>query len=263
MRALPAAVAYPAAAFIAFASLSLLWTDDLPAGTNLLGFFLLPFALFVAVVGRAPFADWLPRVLATIGIALGCIFALIGVIQAATHTLLFYSPTVEVANTFASFFRVTSLFRDPSLYGRHVVLAIAVVLVAVWLKKVRIELALGLVALLFAGLYFSYSQSSFVALFVVVVLITAVVGDRRGRQLVAVVAVVGALAGAGVVAAAVTDHSVRKATSDRSRRVQSALRVFWQHPLEGVGLGSQPLASQRISKRLRGRSRASSRTRRR
>ncbi len=249
VRQLPSAVAYPAAAFLAFASLSLLWTDDLPAGTNLLGFFLLPFALLVAIVGRAPFADWLPRVLAVIGIALGCAFALIGVIQAATHTLLFYSPTVEVANTFASFFRVTSLFRDPSLYGRHVVLAIAIVLVTVWLKKIRIELALGLIALLFAGLYFSYSQSSFVALFVVVVLVTAVVGDRRGRQLVAVVAVVLALVGAGVVAAAVTDHSVRKATSDRSRRVQSTLRVFERHPLEGVGLGAQPLVSQRISKR--------------
>jgi O-antigen ligase len=102
---------------------------------------------------------------------------------------------------------------------------------------------------LFAGLYFSYSQSSFVALFVVVVLVTGVVGDRRGRQLVAAVAVVLALAGAGVVAAAVRDESIRKATSDRSRRVESTFTVFRQHPLYGVGLGAQPLASQENSKR--------------
>lgn len=249
VRPLPAALAYPAAAFVAFASLSLLWTDDLEAGTNLLGFFLLPFALLVAIVGQAPFADWLPRALAWIGVGLACVFALIGIVQAGTHTLLFYSPTVEVANKFASFFRVTSLFRDPSLYGRHVVLGIAIVLVALWLRKIRVELAVPLVGLLFAGLYFSYSQSSFVALFVVAVLVTGVVGDRRGRQLVAVVAVVAALVGAGVVAAAVSDHSVRKATSDRSRRISATFKVFRQHPLAGVGLGSQPLASQRNSKR--------------
>jgi hypothetical protein len=249
VRPLPAALAYPAAAFLAFASLSLLWTDDLEAGTNLLGFFLLPFALLVAVVGRSPFAVWLPRALAYIGVGLAAAFATIGIVQAATHTLFFYSPTVEVANTFGSFFRVTSLFRDPSLYGRHVVLGIAIVLVALWLKKIRLELALGLVTVLFAGLYFSYSQSSFVALFVVAGLVSAVLGDRRGRQLVAAVAVVLALVGAGVVAASVKNHTVRKATSDRSRRVESTFTVFRQHPLAGVGLGSQPLVSQRNSQR--------------
>jgi O-antigen ligase len=249
VRALPKALAYPAAAFVGFASLSLLWTDDLEAGTNLLGFFLLPFALLVTVVGGAPFAHWLPRVLAAIGIALACVFAVVGIVQAATHTLLFYSPTVEVANTYSSFFRVTSLFRDPSLYGRHLVLGITIVLVALWLKKIRLELAGALIALLFAGLYFSYSQSSFVALFVAVVLVTVVIGDRRGRQVVAALAVVAALVGAGVVAAAVRDGSVRKATSDRSRRVDSTFEVFREHPLYGVGIGSQPLASQRNSER--------------
>ena len=128
VKQLPTALSYPAAAFLGFASISLLWTDDLRAGTNLLGFFLLPFAVLVAVVARAPFAAWLPRVLGAIGVALACVFAVIGVVQAATHTLLFYSSTVEVANTYASFFRVTSLFRDPSLYGRHVVLGITILI---------------------------------------------------------------------------------------------------------------------------------------
>lgn len=247
---LPGALSYPAAAFISFASLSLLWADDLEAATNLLGFFLLPFALLVAVVGRATFAVWLPKVLAAVGIALTCAFAVIGLVQAATHTLLFYSPTVEVANTYSSFFRVTSLFRDPSLYGRHLVLGIAVLLVAVWLKRIRLEIAAALITLLFGGLYFSYSQSSFVALFVVAVLVTAVLGDARGRQLVGTLAVVGALVGAGVVAAAVRDGSLRKATSDRSRRIDTTFEVFRKHPVAGVGLGSQPLASQRNSERF-------------
>ena len=45
VRALPREVALPAAAFLAFACCSLLWADDVEAGTNLLLFFTLPFAL--------------------------------------------------------------------------------------------------------------------------------------------------------------------------------------------------------------------------
>ena len=43
-------------------------------------------------------------------------------IEASTGRLLFGSPSVDVGNTFRSFFRVTSFFRDPSIYGRHLVL---------------------------------------------------------------------------------------------------------------------------------------------
>ena len=51
--------------------------------------------------------------------------------------MLFFSPRLEVSNTYSSFFRVTSLFRDPSLYGRHLVAAIAILLVAIWLRRMR------------------------------------------------------------------------------------------------------------------------------
>ncbi len=246
---LPPLIAAPAAGFVALAALSLTWTSDLGAATNLLMFFLLPFALLVAIVGRSPFPTWLPRALAIVAVALGCLFALVGIVEAATHKLLFFSSSVAVGNTYSSFFRVTSLFRDPSLYGRHLVLAIAVLVVALWLGRVNVLLAAGLLAFLFAGLYFSYSQSSFVALFVVTVLVTAVVGDRARRRLVILAAVVVALLGAGAVAAVVKNQSVRRATSDRSRRVESASRVFRDHPLLGVGLGSQPRASQELAHR--------------
>ena len=48
-----------------------LWTDDLRAAENLLAYFLLPFAVLVAVVAAAPFPPWMPRVLAWIAVALG------------------------------------------------------------------------------------------------------------------------------------------------------------------------------------------------
>ena len=144
--ALPLLAALPAAAFTAFAALSLLWTSDLEAGTTTLAFFLLPFTALVAVVARAPFPPWMPRVLAIIAVAQATLFAVIGIWQALTHELLFFAPNLEVANTYAPIFRVTSLFRDPSLYGRHVVLGIVVLVVAVWLRRIPTLPAVALIA---------------------------------------------------------------------------------------------------------------------
>ena len=81
---------------------------------------------------------WMPRALGTIAVALAALFAVVGLVEEATHRLLFYTSSVEVGNAYSSFFRVTSLFRDPSLYGRHVVLGIAVLLVALLYRAHRL-----------------------------------------------------------------------------------------------------------------------------
>jgi hypothetical protein len=247
---LPRTVTIPAAAFVAFACLSLLWSRDVEAGASVLAFFLLPFAVLVAVVGQSPFAGWTPRVLAWIAVALATLFALIGVYQAWRKELLFFAPNLEIANTYAPIFRVTSLFRDPSLYGRHVVIGIAILVVLLWLRRVRAVPAIALIAVLFAGLYFSYSQSSLTALFVVVLAISAVAGDRRVRAAVAVTAGALVLVGGVLVAREAADTSLRRATSDRSRRVELTARVIAERPVAGVGIGAQPVASQALADRF-------------
>ncbi len=190
VKRVPPVVALPAVAFLSVAALSLLWTNDLHSGENVLAYFLFPFAVLVAVVARAPFPDWMTRVLAVIAIALATLFAVVGLIQAATHKLWFFSPAVEIGNAYSSFFRVTSLFRDPSLYARHVVLGIAIVLVALLYRRINPLLAAALVALLFAGLWFSYSQSSMAALFVVTLAIAAFAGSRSLKLAAALTALV-------------------------------------------------------------------------
>ncbi len=250
VRALPREICWPAGAFLALASLSLVWSSDQGSGRNLLEFFLLPFAALVAVGGRAPFPDRLPRVLGAIAITLAALFAVVGIIEAATHRLIFYSHNLEVSNTYTSFFRVTSLFRDPSLYGRHVVLGLSVLVVCLWLRKLSVVLAAALAALLWAGLYFSYSQSSLAALFAVVLGITIVAGGRQARWIAVATAVAMALVGAGIAASKVADTSVRKATSDRSRRIELTGKIWVHHPFAGVGLGAQPRESQKLAERF-------------
>ena len=170
---------WPAVAFIAWASVSLLWALDVEQGSIELLFFVFPFSALVAAVARAPYADWLPRALAVTLVGLATLFAAIGLYQAWSHTLIF-AQDLRVANAYTTYFRVTSLFKDPSIYGRHLVLAISLLVVLLWLARVRLAYALVLVAVLFGGLYFSYSQSSMVVLFVT--LLAVDVPARRPAQ---------------------------------------------------------------------------------
>jgi O-Antigen ligase len=239
-------IAVPTAAFLAFASLSLLWTRDLDEGANLLAFFLLPFAAMVAIVARSELAPWLPKALAVIAISLASVFALIGLWQEATKDLWFYAPQLEVSNAYSSFFRVTSLFSDPSLYGRHVVLGLAVLIVLLWSGNIHVGLAAVLMAVMFAGLYFSYSQSSMAALFAVAAAVTLVAGDRTARKAVAIATAAAVIVAAGILAVQARDQSIRELTSGRWQRAELTIDVVREQPLIGVGLGAQPKVSREL-----------------
>jgi hypothetical protein len=245
---MPRAIAIPAGAFVAYASLSLLWATDLEAGRDALAFFLLPFSALTAAVARAPFASWLPKALAWISVTLAGLFVLVGLIEAATRSLLFSAPTVDIGNTYSSLFRVTSLFRDPNLYGRHVVLGLVVLVTVLLFARVSIKASL-LVAFLFAGLYFTYSQTSMAALFVAVLALTLVAARGRLRLTIAAIACALVVTAGALAGAQGWDESLRRVTSGRSFRAAEAAQVAADHPIVGVGIGSQPLASQRLSDR--------------
>ncbi len=163
-------------------SLSLLWTEDLRAGTIELLFFLLPFAVLAAFVARAALAAWSTRAFAVTIVLLACGFAAVGLSQLWTGEL-YFARDLEVANAYTSYFRTTSLFADSSMYGRE--------LAArdrragrrrsgspVWACRSRSRV----IALLWTGLYFTYSQSSMVALVVAVLAVSLVAADRRSRR---------------------------------------------------------------------------------
>jgi len=251
LAALPRELAYPAAAFVGLVAASLVWSHDIPAGSNLLLYFVLPTALLLAVVSRAPVRQWLARVLFVEVVAIALLLAVIGLWQAYAKTLLFSTPKVVVGNVYSDFFRVTSLFNDPSLYGRHLVVGIAVVLVAMWGRRLAVVPAAALVALLWAGLFFSYSQSSMVALVVTAAAIVLLMGDLPARRvIVSALALIVVVAGTAV-AATVKDESIEKITSDRSRRVDLTAELFVRHPVVGVGVGAHPRATAEIAPQAR------------
>jgi O-antigen ligase len=244
---LPPVLAVPAAAWVALSALSLTWSRDLRQGSIELLFFLFPFAALTVVAARSPWRAWHPRALAATLVALAAVFSAAALYQVASHGSLF-ARDVVVANAYNTYFRVTSLFKDPSVFGRHVVIAIAVLLVALWLGKLRAAPAAALVAFLFAGLFFAYSQSSYVSLFAVTAAVPLALGGRRLRRAVAVGVIAVLLAGVGLVAAGAASDSARKATSGRTRLARVTWVVFENHPLVGVGIGGQPAASKEEAK---------------
>jgi O-antigen ligase len=248
VRTLPRVVSLPAAAFFAFAFVSLLWAQDLEAGTNLVVFFTVPFAVLFAAVGRSPFPAWLPRALGAAAVGLAALFAAVGLWQAATHELFFFAPNLEVSNANTDYFRVTSLFGDPSLYGRHLVLGIGILLAVLAAGRLRPLPGIALLALLWAGLLFSYSQSSMVALVVVILAVALAAGDRRVRRGVGALALVAVVAAAGFLGVKMLEgDSLSHLTSDRSDRIEDTVRVIEEHPVTGVGIGSQPRASRELA----------------
>jgi putative inorganic carbon (HCO3(-)) transporter len=245
-RRIPRSLAVPAAALIFLYALSLLWAKDVRAGSIELAAFLFPFLALVAVVAHEPARSWLAKALAFVLIGEAILFATFGLWEEATGQV-FFSRELEVSNTYTSFFRTNSLFFDPNIYGRHLALALGVLVVLIWQSRRLLALSAGLIAFIWIGLYYSYSQSSLVALFVVVVGITLVASGRRTRKMIAICVVTLALVGAGIAAVGGQGHSFRRLTSGRSHLASITVDIFADHPLVGVGVGSQPRAAQNKS----------------
>jgi O-antigen ligase len=150
------------------------------------------------------------------------------------------------ANEYDNYFRVNSVFFDPSIYGRFLALVmIGVSTVVLWARARREQLIGGLVlAWLLGGLASSFSQSSIAALLLGLAVLAAWRWDVRGTVYVSVALV--AIAGIVVLAAPAGLHfglkgtggSASNATSGRTTLISGGLDLFSQRPLEGYGSGS-------------------------
>jgi O-antigen ligase len=237
-------LAWPLAALVAWLGASLLWTADLRQGAVTVFAFLLPFTVLAVVVARLP---WDRRWLTALGVQLGVMAVLIAAVggyQWLTRDV-FWNPKVIVGNAYAPFYRVNSVFWDPSIYGRFLVLAIvAVLVVCLFARDVRVALAaaVGAVAL-WMGLLLSFSQSSFVALIAAALAAAALAWGRRALLALGIVAVL--LLSVGFTApelrhALVSDTAdgLNRATSGRSSLLANGVGIAASNPASGVGLGS-------------------------
>jgi putative inorganic carbon (hco3(-)) transporter len=233
-------LAWPLAAFTAWTGLTILWVDDLRQGAIALLFFYLPFGLIAVCVARLPWARRWVTALFGLLVAMALVFAVVGFYQWETRDI-FWNPKVRVGNAYAPFYRVNSVFWDPSIYGRFLVVAILASLVVVLATR-RARLAVGLaavVAVTWWGLLLSFSQSSFVALGVGVLAAAAFAWQWRVLAAAGLAAVV--LVSVGFAAPNIRHnllgHSFNRVTSDRYSLVTNGVKIAVHHPIGGVGIG--------------------------
>jgi putative inorganic carbon (HCO3(-)) transporter len=236
-------VTWPLVAYLAWTGSSLAWSKDVHAGALELLAFYLPFAILALTVARLPWSTAGFRVLYGAVTVMALVFAGVGFYQYETRDI-FQNPKVINSNAYAQFFRVNSVFWDPSVYGRFLVVAIVPSLVLLVHGRVRrlAPVVVTAIVVTWLGLLISFSQSSFAALLVAVV--GAAVVAWRWRALIAVAAAVAVLAGIAVSAPTLrhsiqhhTSSGLNSATSGRASLVANGIRIAAAHPAAGVGVG--------------------------
>jgi len=221
------------------------YSSDVTKALENLAFFYIPFGLLYLLLRQTTWTREL--LLRCLGIAVveAVLFAGVGFVEYGQKQLLL-NPKVVAANEYDNYFRVNSLFFDPSIYGRFLALVmVAVTTVVLWARDRReVWVGAGVLGWLLAGLVTSFSQSSIAALLLGLAVLAAWRWDVRATIYVALAAV--ALATVVAVTAPPSLHiglrgagsSANSATSGRAKLITGGLSLFADRPLEGFGSGS-------------------------
>ena len=252
------AITWPLALYLAWVGLSLGWTQDAREGAIEVLAFYVPFAVLALAVARLPWQRlglWALYAELTI---MGLVFAVVGFYQYETRNV-FENPKVIYSNAYAAFFRVNSVFWDPSVYGRFLVVAMipSVVLIVRGRSPRVVWAAAAALVVTWFGLLISFSQSSFAALLVAVIGVAFVAWRWRALLALALaVFVLGGLAAAQpTVRKSIQHHTtsgLNSASSGRYSLVANGIRIAAAHPVRGVGVGGFKHAYARRVQRLHG-----------
>jgi O-antigen ligase len=230
------------------------YSDDFDKALENVVFFYVPFALLFALLARIEWSKRLAvRVLGVL-VVLALAFACVGFVEYATRHL-FLNPKVIASNQFESYFRVNSLFFDPNIYGRFLaIVMLGVATVLIWSRKPRdVWGSAAVLAVLWAGLVLTLSQSSFAALLLgLLVLAGARWSPRWALSVGAAALVIGALfvlvAPSSVRLDLNSSKSADTATSGRYDLVKGGVNLFADKPLQGYGSGAFSRAYRRAEK---------------
>jgi O-antigen ligase len=213
------------------------YSGDFDAALSQTIFFYVPFALLYALLVRIRWTQQLAGRCLLVLLALAVAFVGIGFVEYAKRELLL-NPKVISSNQFEAYFRVNSLFFDPNIYGRFLVtVMLGLVAVLLWGRRRALlaGCAVGL-ALLWAGLVLTLSQSSFTALLAGLLVLGALRwGTARAAAIVAAVAVAGALVVVAAPSAVGVDGSADSVSSGRWSLVKGGVELASERPLQGWG----------------------------
>jgi O-antigen ligase len=219
-------------------------TDHAKAAENI-AFFYVPFGLLFLLLRDVRWTRELLLRCLGVAVVLAILFAGVGFVEYYRKSL-FLNPKVVAANQYDNYFRVNSVFFDPSIYGRFLALVMLAVTTAVlWSRRRReVLIGAGVLAWLLAGLVTSFSESSIAALLLGLAVLAAYRWDVLATMYVS--AALLAIAAVVLLAAPSSLHfglkgsggGANNATSGRANLVSGGLKLFVERPLEGYGSGS-------------------------
>jgi O-antigen ligase len=220
------------------------YSDDFGHALQNVVFFYVPFALLLGLLREIRWTQELALRCLAVLLGLAVIFVLVGFVEYARKELLL-NPDLIAASQYQSYFRVNSLFFDPNVYGRFLALVmLAVATVVLWSQRTR-EVVGGtlILALLWAGLILTFSQSSLAALLAGLAILAALRWSVRWTVAVCAVGVVAALvavlvAGSSLRLDLTSQRAADRATSGRADLVVGGLELFTERPVLGYGSGS-------------------------
>ncbi len=243
------------------------YSSDRVKALENIAFFYVPFgALFLILRDLRWTRELLARCLA-VAVTLAVLFAGVGFIEYYRKSL-FLNPKVVAADQYANYFRVNSVFFDPSIYGRFlalVMIAVMAVLLSLHARSRATDLltppssppsppaarparellaGAAILAWLLGGLVTSFSQSSIAALLLGLGVLGAWCWGVRAALYVSSALVALALAFVLLAPSGLhfglkgTSGSAANATSGRTTLITGGLELFAKRPLEGYGSGS-------------------------
>src|SRR5438270_81066 len=203
-------------------------------------FFYVPFALLLCLLRDLQWTPRLLRLCLCLVAGLAVLFAAVGFVEYATKTL-FLNPKLIAENNVHTYFAINSVFFDADIFGRFLALVmIAVATVLLYDRGQRRQLlAVGVLAVLWAGLVLTLSRSSLGALLVGL----GVLGAMRWRAK-PILVFVGAVIVIGIVAVVASpktfgfNQGLNGASSGRAGLVSGGLQLFADRPVWGYGSGS-------------------------
>jgi putative inorganic carbon (HCO3(-)) transporter len=217
------------------------YSADFDKALQGIAFFIVPFALLYLLLAQVEWTEELLRLCFGLLVGLALAFSAVGYVEYATKHI-FLNPKLIASNDLHTYFRTNSVFFDPNIYGRFLVVAMLAVAAAM-LQTARARLLWGgavVLAALWAGLLLTLSQSSLGAL--LVGLATLAVLRWGARRVLLPAAGVLALAVAAVLITpstfGVNLHNLDSTSSGRTQLVRGGGDLFAARPMAGYGSGS-------------------------
>jgi len=230
------------AAIVALYAIQVLYSEDFSKGLQNVCFFFVPFSLAYGLLREV---TWDRKLLALVVwvIALEAVaFVVVGSVEWVSRSL-FWNDQVIRSNEFHTYFRVNSVFWDPNVYGRYLALVAVVATSALlWARERRsFGLLTALIAVVWFGLFPTFSQSSFAALLAGLTILAALRWSVKWTAIAAAGSVV-LVALIMTVAGSFSFDRINIDTSGRANLVSGGIHLFAQRPVYGYGSGSFPKA---------------------